>query len=70
LENVGELDNALGDVFDFALALGNEGFVGVVSQTLLLGLEERGLREGAVGIGFLEGRVIVGVLYGCGSPEW
>jgi hypothetical protein len=43
LENVGKLDNALGDIFDFALALGDEGFVGVVAQALLLGLEECGL---------------------------
>jgi hypothetical protein len=43
LENIGELDNALGNVFDFALALGDESFVGVVAQALLLGLEERGL---------------------------
>jgi len=58
----------LGDVFDLALALGDEGFVGVMAEALLLRLEKSGLREGAVGVGLLQGRIVVGILYGgCGT---
>jgi len=63
LENVGELNDALGDVINFALAMGNEGFVGIVTQALLLGLEQGRLGEGAVGIGVEEGGIVVGILH-------
>ena len=62
LEDVGQLDDALGNVFNLPLALSNEGFVGIMAQPLLLGLEERGLRKGSVGVRLLERGVIVGVL--------
>jgi hypothetical protein len=69
LKYVCELDNALGDVLDLVLTLGNEGLVGVVAQALLLGLEQRRLREGAVGVRLLQRRVVVGVLDGRGGAE-
>lgn len=40
LEDVRQFDDALGYVFDFALALGDERFVGIMTQSLLFGLEE------------------------------
>lgn len=70
LENVGELDDALCDVFDFTFALGDEGVVGVVHQALLmlLCLLERRLRKGAVGFRVGEGWVVVRVLsWGAGA---
>lgn len=40
-----------------------------MAQALLLGLEERRLGEGAVGVRLLEGRVVVGVLDRCSRAE-
>jgi hypothetical protein len=45
LKYVGEFDNTLGNVFDFAFALRNEGGVWVMGESFLSGLLERGLRE-------------------------
>jgi len=47
-EDIGQLDDALGDFFNFALALRDGGFVGIVQETLLRGLLECRLREGAL----------------------
>jgi hypothetical protein len=61
-KEVGELDDALGDALDLALALLDERVVdrgrGAVELLLLL---DRGLGEGPVGVGFEEGRVRVEV---------
>jgi len=54
-EEIGKLDNALGDVFDLLLPLRNGRVVGLKHP--LLGRLERGLGKGAVGVGFLEGRI-------------
>lgn len=69
MEDVGQFDDALRNVFNFALSLGDQGFVGVMANALLFCLEQCGLRERAVGIGLLEGGVVVGVLDGSYGAE-
>lgn len=70
LEDIGKLYDALSNILDFAFTLGYESLVRVMTKSLLLGLEQRGLGKRAVSVGFLERRIVIRVLDRGTGAKW